>query len=163
MDGQGAGGSTQDLIVIALPGVRRFISEARSTSDVAAASEIYVALAKRAITALREAGAELVLPAPGAAGEAPRGDQGFEPGMPNRVVALWPASGGSASAKQKAEVAKQAAASGRRAAEVAAAGAAGAVRDAWRDMVRQAFRTADDAPVQETHGFPCVQWVCGAA
>lgn len=37
---QSLNGTAKDLVVIALPGVQRFISEARSTADVRAASEI---------------------------------------------------------------------------------------------------------------------------
>ena len=59
MDGLGEGG---DLVVVALPGVQRFIAEARSTADVSAASEIYSALAERVVNVLRdEAGGDLVL------------------------------------------------------------------------------------------------------
>ena len=143
MEGHGAGANERDLVVVALPGVQRFIAEARSTSDVAAASDIYVALASQAIFALSdETGAELVLPASAAAaGEAagtPGAGQGSEPGMPNRVVALFPAGTGSAAARRASE----------------------AVQAAWRGWVGQVFRPAEDASAPGTPGFPCVQWVC---
>jgi hypothetical protein len=59
-----AGPSKRDLVVVALPGVQRFIAEARSTSDVAASSEIYIAPVSQAVFALfDETDAGPVLPA----------------------------------------------------------------------------------------------------
>ncbi|HLI36255.1 MAG TPA: type III-B CRISPR-associated protein Cas10/Cmr2 [Streptosporangiaceae bacterium] len=49
MDGQVEG---RDLVVVALPGVQRFIAEARSTSGVSAASQIYSELAARVVGVL---------------------------------------------------------------------------------------------------------------
>jgi CRISPR-associated protein len=44
-------GVRRGLVVVALPGVQKPIAEARSTSDVSAASAIYSALAQRASAA----------------------------------------------------------------------------------------------------------------
>lgn len=131
-----------DLVVVALPGVQRFIAEARSTADVAAASHIYATLAGRIVMFLQvEAGGDLVLPAagtehriPGLTGAA--GSEG-EPGLgvPNRVVALFPPGTGLAAARR----------------------ASNAARDAWQEWGRRVW-DPDLAP--ETPGFPCVQWVC---
>lgn len=133
MDGLGEGG---DLVVVALPGVQRFIAEARSTADVSAASEIYSALAEQAVTVLRsETGAQLVLPADsGPSGVPPSG----QVGMPNRVVALLPARTGAAAARRASE----------------------AVHEAWQRWVRRALEPARGEPLPETPGFPCVQWAC---
>ena len=87
-----------DLVVIGLPGVQRFIAEARSTSDVRAASEVFTRFAARTAEVCRdECGGELIFPAGSASGE----------GMPNRVVALLPAeTGAGAARKAQAAVAK---------------------------------------------------------
>jgi CRISPR-associated protein len=133
LDGLGEGG---DLVVVALPGVQRFIAEARSTADVSAASEIYSALAEQVVNVLRsETGAHLVLPADNdSSGVSPSG-QG---GMPNRVVALLPAGTGAPAARRASE----------------------AVHEAWQRWVRRALEPARGEPLPATPGFPCVQWVC---
>ncbi|WP_435110444.1 type III-B CRISPR-associated protein Cas10/Cmr2 [Nocardiopsis synnemataformans] len=67
----------RDLVVIALSGVQRFITESRTTADAANASDIMAWLATEAAVQLARDGAELVIPAkpdPSAA--------------PNRIVAL---------------------------------------------------------------------------
>jgi hypothetical protein len=128
-------GREPDLVVVALPGVQRFIAESRSTSDVSAASGIYSRLA-RVITGalLDDPAAELVLPAPTLEGlEGPA-----ERGMPNRVVALLPPGTGEASAARGA----------------AAAG------EAWQSWIRAVWRLPSGAPVPPTPGFPVVQWAC---
>jgi hypothetical protein len=134
LDGLGERG---DLVVVALPGVQRFIAEARSTSDVSAASEIYSALAAHVVTVLRDqAAGELILPARDdgrSAGASPSSGDG----MPNRVVALLPPNTGAAAARQ----------------------ASTAVRDAWRDWVRRVMDPSGKH-LPETPGIPCVQWVC---
>jgi CRISPR-associated protein Cmr2 len=71
-----AGPEARDLMVLALPGVQRFISEARTTSDVRSASEIFASFAGIATGVCRDRG-ELVFPSGSADPE----------GMPNRVVA----------------------------------------------------------------------------
>jgi CRISPR-associated protein Cmr2 len=80
-----------DLLVVALPGVQRFVAESRSTADVRAGSEIIAELAARAarICAAHcdETGGEMVFPA--AAG--PDAESGS---TPNRIVALLPAGTG---------------------------------------------------------------------
>ena len=130
MEGNAAG---RDLVVLALPGVQRFITEARSTADVAAASEIYAALAARAASSLMTwPGAEPVLPAPPTGARAvPQTDV---PGVPNRVVVLIPADDGRDAAEQAAD----------------------AVRKAWDGYVCEVFPAGD----KTTPGFPDVQWVC---
>lgn len=142
MDSQGG---QDDLVLVALPGVQQFITEARSTSDVAAASGIYAALAERVIGAFEQRPhGTLVLPARDGAEwrsrqEAALGlaDDG-RPGVPNRVVALVPAGTGAAAARQAAD----------------------AVHRAWEAFVRQALGLGDSDPVPQTPGFPRVQWVC---
>ena len=134
MDGLGEPG---DLIVVALPGVQRFIAEARSTSDVAAGSEIYSGLAARIVAVLGDqVGAELIFPAPASTLSSDAPSSGVS-GMPNRVVALLPANTGASAAKLATE----------------------AARDAWRDWVQQVMDPGGTR-VSETPGFPCVQWVC---
>ena len=79
---QGDGG---DLLVVALPGVQWFIKESRSTADVAAASEIYAALAAEVIGSLSgEANAAVILPVASTAT-----DQA-DLGIPNRIVVSLP-------------------------------------------------------------------------
>jgi hypothetical protein len=149
LDGEGARG---DLVVVALPGVQRFITEARSTSDVSAASRIYSALARQVVDVLGTDG-ELVLPTRQDPPEAPasaadgrdagrsqdardgRDAEDGQPGLPNRIVALLPAGTGPAAARRASE----------------------AVHDAWRDWVR---RIMPGDPQPQTPGFPRVQWVC---
>ena len=120
-----------ELVVVALPGVQRFITEARSTGDVSAASGIYSRLAQQIVKSLNaEPGADLVLPA--------ALEDSEESGMPNRVVALLPAGTGAD----------------------AAARATAAANMAWRSWMREIWRLADTAPVPETPGFPVLHWVC---
>jgi len=133
LDGLGEGG---DLVVVALPGVQRFIAEARSTADVSAASEIYSALAEQVVNVLNsETGAHLVLPADSNSSDVPPSGQG---GMPNRVVALLPAGTGAPGALRASE----------------------AVHETWQRWVRRALEPARGEPFPATPGFPCVQWVC---
>ncbi|HUZ26616.1 MAG TPA: type III-B CRISPR-associated protein Cas10/Cmr2 [Streptosporangiaceae bacterium] len=144
--------AARDLVVIALPGVQRFIGEARSTGDVRAASEIVATLASVAAVACQAAGGELIFPSSLAAG-ADSGDAvpGGEPaasseasrdGMPNRVVVLAPTGlGGDVAGRAKS-----------------------AVEAAWESWVRQAMELAGPdkggPPTPATPGFPAVQWVC---
>jgi hypothetical protein len=142
--------------VVALPGVQTFITEARSTSDVSAASRIYSALARQVVDVLGTDGL-LILPArqnplPGAprtpdasasGREGEDGGQGHDAeddqtGLPNRIVALLPAGSGPAAARRASE----------------------AVHEAWRGWVRQVMRPARGDPLPRTPGFPRVQWVC---
>lgn len=127
----------RDLVMVALPGVQRFIEEARSTSDVSAASGIYLALSARVIAVLNgQDGSELILPSH-ESGESGTVSLFGEDGMPNRVVALLPGGTGADAAKQASE----------------------AVRQAWRDWVREVMAPSGKH-VPETPGFPAVQWVC---
>jgi hypothetical protein len=103
-----AGGVQGDLVVVALPGVQRFITEARSTSDVSAASRIYSALARQVVDVLGTGGL-LILPArqdpppgtprtpdPPASGRDGEDDgqgqdaEDDQTGLPNRIAALLP-------------------------------------------------------------------------
>lgn len=118
-----------DLVAVALPGVQRFIAEARSTSDVFAASDIYSKLAGAIVVSLRESGGELVLPG----GEvSPLG----ESGMPNRVVARLPEGKGEGAARSAVDKAS----------------------GAWKDWIRETW-LPDTPPVPETLGFPVIHWV----
>jgi CRISPR-associated protein Cmr2 len=141
--------AVRDLVVITLPGVQRFIGEARSTADVRAASEIVGNLASAAAAECQGAGGELVFPSSLAdgsdsalGGEGPLPADAGHDGMPNRVVALAPAGGG-------AEIARRAKA---------------AVQLAWDSWVRQALvlgPAAQGGPgTPATPGFPVIQWVC---
>ena len=118
-----AWGEGGDLVVVALPGVQRFIAEARSTADVSAASEIYPALAEQVVNVFRsETGAQLILPVDGDSPNVSSSDQG---GMPNRVVALLPAGTGAAAARRASE----------------------AVHEAWQRWVRRALEPAHGEPL----------------
>lgn len=91
-------------MVVALPGVQRFLEEARSASDVAAASGIYSALAGRVVDSLgAEPGGQLVLPVRQAASpgsDTPLSGRDGELGLPNRIVALLPPGTGAAAARR---------------------------------------------------------------
>lgn len=82
----------QDLVVIALSGVQRFIEESRSTSDLRAGSRIIAELTEQAVSVCQESAAELVFPAPS--------KKRKDVGMPNRVVALAPAGQGTTLAQR---------------------------------------------------------------
>jgi CRISPR-associated protein Cmr2 len=121
-----------ELVVVALPGVQRFIAEARSTADVSAASGIYSKLAQKIVESLdAEPGGDLVLPA-----AAP--EESVESGTPNRVVVLLPAGTGADAASR----------------------ATAAANTAWRSWIREIWRLPGTAPVPETPGFPVLHWVC---
>jgi hypothetical protein len=146
VDGSLAAAGGGDLVVLAFPGVQRFIEEARSTADVRAGSEIVAGLASSAARRCAEAGAELVFPS----AEAGRviGEGGLESGdgvghgMPNRVVFLAPSGTG-----------------GQLAASVTFA-----VKEEWRGWVGQALSRAGEAnaggEIPQTPGFPLVHWAC---
>jgi hypothetical protein len=137
-----------DLVVISFPGVQRFISEARSTGDVRAASEIIARLASTAADACRSAGGVLVFPSSAtdlsdSADTANVGQAQLLDGMPNRVVLLTGAGLGAGVAKS----------------------AVGAVDGAWTAWVREALRLPKDSKknsprTPETLGIPAIQWVC---
>jgi CRISPR-associated protein len=135
-------GVEADLVVVALPGVQRFLEEARSTSDVSAASGIFSALAGRIVDSLgAEPGARLVLPVRQAVSPgsdlSPSGQHG-ELGLPNRIVALLPSGTGAAAARRASDAADE----------------------AWRGWVRQVLRPGPEDPQPQTPGFPRVYWVC---
>jgi hypothetical protein len=129
-------------VVVALPGVQRFLEEARSTSDVSAASGIYSALAGCVVDSFgAESGGQLVLPVRQAASpgsDAPPSGQDRELGLPNRIVALLPPGTGAAAARRASEAAHQ----------------------AWQGWVRQVLSPAPGDPQPQTPGFPRVYWVC---
>lgn len=83
----------QDLVMVALSGVQRFIEESRTTSDLRAGSRIIAELTAQAVSVCEASKAELVFPT--SARE--------EVGMPNRVVALAPAGQGTALARKASE------------------------------------------------------------
>lgn len=124
-----------DLLVVALPGVQRFVAESRSTADVRAGSEIIAELAASAaqICAAHcaEVSGEMVFPA--ASGP------DAEPGStPNRIVALLPVGVG----RQVGLAVKQ------------------GVESAWAGWVGLALggkAGSGGGPV--TPGMPQVQWV----
>lgn len=126
-----------DLVVVSLPGVRRFVEEARSIVDVSAASGIYSRLTQEIVESFRAgSGGEFVLPT-----SEPE-TSGSEYGMPNRVVALLAETGDGAADR-----------------------AVKAVRGSWEDWIWKLLRSTgkDPAPpVPEAPGFP-LQWVCVSA
>lgn len=89
--------SRPDVVVLAVGGVQSFISESRSTSDLASASAIMSRLSGAAAHALKDAGAELVFPV----------QTEETAGVPNRVVALAPAGKGAGVAEAAARVVQQ--------------------------------------------------------
>jgi hypothetical protein len=124
-----------DLLVIALPGVQRFVAESRSTADVRAASEIVARLADHAAQLCRDAcqaiGGEMVFPSESASGAA-------TPTTPNRIVARLPAGSG----PQVGLDVQQ------------------SVKTIWAEWVGQALGRAHAGGGPETPGMPNVQWVC---
>ncbi|GAB2953980.1 type III-B CRISPR-associated protein Cas10/Cmr2 [Nonomuraea fastidiosa] len=86
----------QDLVIVTIPGVQRFVAESRRTADLFASSEIMSTLAATMVNSAREAG-EVVLP--GVTGEAA--------GTPNRVVVLTPAGSGRTVAQKMADAAHE--------------------------------------------------------
>ncbi|MFB8762229.1 type III-B CRISPR-associated protein Cas10/Cmr2 [Nocardiopsis alba] len=85
----------RDLIVIALSGVQRYITESQTTADLRAASQIVAHLASEAVDYLtKDHGAEMVFPSTGV-----QGGEEAKDGIPNRVVALIPAGQGAIAAK----------------------------------------------------------------
>lgn len=125
-------GGEFDLVVVALPGVQRFISEARSTADVAAASGIYSRLATVVVRSLGGVqGSKPIFPA-----TVP--EESEERGMPNRVAALLPANEGASAAER----------------------AVSKANDAWLSWVREVLHRPVPAPAAVTPGFPLLQWVC---
>ena len=120
------------LVLVALPGVQQFIVEARSTSDVAGASKIYVALGSLIARTVRDLGGRLVFPS----------SLDETSGITNKVVALF-AAGGPSILVNQAEVVD--------ALRVA-------VEAKRREWLRATFELDGDA-VPDTPGFPLVQWV----
>jgi len=122
-----------DLVLFSLGGVQRFLSESRTTADVAGASLVVQALSRRAAESVhgRLAGLSepygLIVPAPPS-----KADTQY--GTTNKVAFLAPAGEG-------------------RALAVAAATVVG--RD-WADRVRRVFPEG----VQATPGMPDISWVC---
>jgi hypothetical protein len=127
-------GDFRDLVIFSLPGVQSFIEEARSTSDVSAASQIYAALAAKVIESFFSRGdADVVLPDHRVEGRTAASV--FVPGIPNRIVVSLPSGSGTQ----------------------AAGDAAIAADAAWRGWLADVLGTGN---VPETPGFPRLQWVC---
>jgi len=85
----------RDLVVIALSGVQRYITESRTTADAANASDIMARLAAEAATQLKDDGAELVIPSK------------VDPATaPNRIVALAAKEQGSILTRKAADKAR---------------------------------------------------------
>ncbi|MEU1900658.1 type III-B CRISPR-associated protein Cas10/Cmr2 [Nocardiopsis dassonvillei] len=119
----------RDLVVIALSGVQRYITESRTTVDLRSASQIVAYLASTAVDHLDSVhGARIVFPSP--SGTSARG---VDDGMPNRVVALLPPGKGSQ----------------------AAADVQAYLTDTWEGWVEEVFGT----PQYLFPGWPVVQWV----
>lgn len=120
----------KDLVILALSGVQRFITESRSTADLRSGSEIVAELAELAATCMEDPEdfqAELVFPQMGSS-------SAREDGMPNRIVALAEEGRGARLAARAAE----------------------RIERYWRERVHGVFgqRTEPDP------GWPSVQWVC---
>ncbi|MEV4511587.1 type III-B CRISPR-associated protein Cas10/Cmr2 [Dactylosporangium sp. NPDC049525] len=88
----------RDLVVVTIPGVQRFVGEARSTADVATASRIVSELTGAMLLEV-SAPAEVVLPAAGRDGIDAVGGTG----LPNRVVVLTASGQGRELARRMAE------------------------------------------------------------
>lgn len=123
----------RDLVVIALAGVQRYITESRTTADLRAASEIVARLAAEAVDRLdREHDAQMVFPAPVEQKER-EGASDTGDGMPNRVVARLPAGTGPAAARDTA----------------------GHLDSVWGRWMKDVFGTDQ----YQVPGWPVVQWV----
>ncbi|GAB2520896.1 Cas10/Cmr2 second palm domain-containing protein [Nocardiopsis aegyptia] len=119
----------RDLVVIALSGVQRYITESRTTVDLRSASQIVAHLAAEAVRHLSTVpGARIVFPT------STREDvSGDDDGMPNRVVALLPPEQGSQ----------------------AAANIQTYLAETWEEWVEEVF----GASQYQFPGWPVVQWV----
>jgi len=97
--GNPSGGSDRghELVMMGIPGVQTFISEAQSTSDLANASDVIARVARTAVDAVQKAGGELVIPA------SLRDDVP----TPNRIVALVPEGRGRAVAEGAAAAVRE--------------------------------------------------------
>jgi hypothetical protein len=129
-----AQGDTRDLVIFALPGVQSFIEEARSTSDVSAASQIYAALAAKVIESFSGRGDTDVILPDHRAEDSPAVGMSV-PGIPNRIVLSLPSGSGANAAEDAAKAANR----------------------AWRGWLADVMGPGN-AP--ETPGFPRLQWVC---
>lgn len=119
----------RDLVVVALSGVQRFITESRTTVDLRSASQIVAHLAVEAVRHLHGThGARIVFPSLNDGRV-----RGVDDGMPNRIVALIPEGQG----------AKAASATKERLVEV------------WEGWVAEVF----GQPMHAIPGWPVVQWV----
>ncbi|WP_017580424.1 Cas10/Cmr2 second palm domain-containing protein [Nocardiopsis valliformis] len=123
----------RDLVVIALAGVQRYITESRSTADLRAASQIVARLAAEAVAYLaRQHGAEMVFPAPGEQ-KGREGEDDTDDGIPNRVVARLPAGTGPTAARKTTD----------------------RLNSVWEGWMEDVFGTAQF----QVPGWPVVQWV----
>ena len=88
--------TSTDLVVLSIPGVQRFIAEARTTRDLANGSGLITDLMSAALKEARKAGATLIIPA------------SVEPrtGVPNKAVFSVAAGRGASVATEAADAAK---------------------------------------------------------
>ena len=122
-----------DLVVVALAGVQRYITESRTTADLRAASQIVAHLAAEAVARLvGEHDAEMVFPAP-VERDGKRRKSDADDGMPNRVVALLPQGTGPAAAQDTASH----------------------LDTVWERWMEEIF----DRSMHQVPGWPVVQWV----
>jgi hypothetical protein len=126
--------SDVDLVVFTIPGVQRYISESRTTSDLVSASTQVSALAVCAAEAFRSLGGVVVIPASTPAPTRPAAGSRDYGAAPNRIVATTPAGQGSELAVEVSQV----------------------VQAMWRSWVSALYL----GRVPSTPGFPDPQWVC---
>lgn len=133
MVAESAAGSDRELLIIALPGVQRFIDDSRSTSDLRSGSEIVAALARRIADCCRQHGADLVIPPL----KDPDDGEPEVMGVSNQVTVLV-SCGQADTVIHEVHV---------------------AVDEMWGEWVRQALELSPEADVPATPGFPEVLWV----
>ncbi|MDS1269708.1 type III-B CRISPR-associated protein Cas10/Cmr2 [Lipingzhangella sp. LS1_29] len=127
--------ANDDLVVLAISGVQRFIEESRRTADLAAGSEIVAQFGREAASHLTTAHhATLVFPPALPTPDAPQ----ITDGAPNRIVALVPAGQGAPAATDTERHLHQ----------------------LWTGWIERTFR---DVPAQPDPGWPKVQWACAPA
>ncbi|WP_431887558.1 Cas10/Cmr2 second palm domain-containing protein [Nocardiopsis alba] len=119
----------RDLVVVALSGVQRFITESRTTADLRSASQIVAHLAVKAVRHLHDTHkARIVFPSL-SEGRV----RGADDGMPNRIVALVPTGQGPNAASATSEH----------------------LTEVWEGWVAEVF----GQPMHSVPGWPVVQWV----
>ncbi|MEU4827760.1 type III-B CRISPR-associated protein Cas10/Cmr2 [Actinomadura sp. NPDC023710] len=91
----------QDLVIVTLPGVQRFVGESRRTADLFVSSRLMSELASALVGAVPDG--RLILPLTGGPG-----GEDDPAGMPNRVVAVAPPGEGGGLARRMADAAREA-------------------------------------------------------